>query len=393
MKVVGFERMSQALDEEVGSAWIIPPRHSAQDLDEYRDLISKAEFSPPSFEDGETADQQVRRKTAPRRKVVYDDDEEDDGANDFVDDGDDALFPKNLPNKNLVGPDGDRPIKKRRIRRRKETSEGDDDELPTEEEDEIRAEKARKRRKRDLDKQRKIKSALFISPSDDESDAEGDAEFFRREEEIRQRVKKALAFAPMDISQLQESAIPSAAITETMKRLMADSGDEEEKSSADESSRGTKAASRKRKSDAVLVDDEDEDMSSPPAKRAAPATKKRGGFLVDSSDDEEEDEVMKDAESSSPHHITDDEDDTNAANGSEVEEMQTDDTPFSSNSKVVSQGDTALQTRSPLKEKDLNATQQDRIGSDDGEDDEAPVANKRRPRVNVGVVMSDSDEE
>lgn len=384
--------MSQALDEEVGSAWIIPPRHSAQDLDEYRDLISKAEFSPPSFEDGETADQQVRRKTAPRKKVVYDDDEEDEGANDFLDDGDEALFPKNLPNKKLVGPDSDRPTKKRRIRRRKEAGEDDDDELPTEEEDEMRAEKARKRRKRDLDKQRKIKSALYISPEDDESDAEGDAEFFRREEEIRQRVKKALAFAPTDISQLQESAVPSAAIAETMKRLMADSEDEGDKSSADEGLRSAKAASRKRKSDVVPVDedDDDEEMSSPPAKRAAPAAKKRGGFLIDSSDDEEEDEVMKDAVSSSPNHITDDEDDINAAIESEVEEMQTDDTPLSSNPKILSQGgEAALQTRSPLKEKDLNITQQDRLDSDD----EAPVANKRRPRMNVGVVMDDSDED
>lgn len=390
MKVVGFERMSHALDEEVGSAWIIPPRHSAQDLEEYRDLISKAEFSPPSFEDGETADQQVRRKTAPRRKVVYDDDDGDD-ANDFVDDDDDVLFPKNLPNKNLVGPDGDRPTKKRRIRRRKDASGDDEDELPSEEEDEIRAEKARKRRKRDLDKQRKIKSALYISPSDDESDAEGDAEFFRREEEIRQRVKKALAFAPTDVSQLQESAVPSAAIAETVKRLMADSEDEGEKSSTDESLAEGKAASRKRKSDAILVDDdEDEQTSSPPAKKAAPAPKKRGGFLVESSD--EEDEAMDDAEASSPDHIPGDEDDETAENDSDGDEMQTDDTPLSSNPKAVAQDEDSLPARSPLKEKHVNITQQNGLDSD-GEDNDVPVVTKRRPRLNVGVVMDDSDEE
>ncbi|KAJ4389435.1 Topoisomerase 1-associated factor 1 [Gnomoniopsis smithogilvyi] len=390
MKVVGFERLSHALDEEVGSAWIIPPRHSAQDLEEYRDLISKAEFSPLSFEDGETAEQQVRRKTAPRRKVVYDDDDEED-ANNFVDDDDDALFPKNLPNKKLVGPDGDRPTKKRRIRRRKDNSEDDEDELSSEEDEEIRAEKARRRRKRDLDKQRKIKSALYISPSDDESDAEGDAEFFRREEEIRQRVKKALAFAPTDVSQLQESVVPSAAIAETMKRLMADSEDEGAKSSADESSSNAKAASRKRKSDAILTDDdEDEQMSPPPTKKAAPAPKRRGGFLVESSD--EEDEVMNDAESSSLNHVTDDGDDAKTRDDSDGDEMQTDDTPLSSNPKAVAQDEDLLQVRSPLKERDVNTAQQHGLDSE-GEEDDVPVATKRRPRTNVGVVMDDSDDD
>lgn len=392
MRVVGFERLSNALDEEVGSAWIIPSRHSAQDLDEYKDLINKAEFSPPAFDDGETAEQQVRRKTAPRKRAVFDDDEGGDFDN-FVDDGDDDLFPKNLPNKRLVGPDDDRPTKKRSVRRRKDASGGDDDELPSDEEDEIRADKARKRRTRDLDKQRRIKSALYVSPSDDESDVEGDAEFFRREEEIRQRVKKALAFAPTDVSQLQESTVPAAAITETMRRLMADSEDERDKSSEDDGALKVTSASRKRKSDTLLGDEDDEDAetSPPPAKKSVPAPKKRGGFLVDSSD--EEDEVMNGVEPSSPSRITGDEGDGDAGNGSDGDEMQTDDTPLSSNPKAVAQDENPLLARSPLKKMDVNTAHQNGLASDRDDDDDEPVANKRRPRMKAGFGMEDSEDE
>lgn len=410
MNVVGFECLSHALDEEIGSTWIIPPRHSVEELDEYKDLICKAEFNPPMFEDGETAQEQVRRKAAPRKKVVYDDD--DDDAGDFVDDGDDVLFPKNLPNKKLVGPDQDRSAKKRRVRRKRTPSgSGDEnDELPSDEE-EVRAEKARKRHKRELDKQRKIKSALYVSPSDDESDAEGDAEFFRREEEIRQRVTKALAFAPTDVTQLQESAVPTAAISEAIKRLMADSGDEAGKSSEEEEeeededenavgpSAKTKTAYKKRKSDVMRLDsdgDEDEEMSSPPAKKAAPAPrqKTRGGFLFDSSD-EEEDEEMQDAAPTSPVHVSDnDEDDEDAGQGdSDGDEMQTDDTPLSSNPKRVDQGGDGEGERLPLRDKDLNTAPPTGLDSDEDGEDGVPVVTKRRPRMKAGFVMDDSDDE
>lgn len=409
MKVVGFERMSQTLDEEIGSTWIIPPRHSVDDLQEYKDLINNAELNPPAFEDGETAEEQVRRKTAPRKKVVYDDDDGDD-AGDFLDDGDNALFPKNLPNKKLVGPDQDRPAKKRRIRRKSPSGSGD--ELPSDEEDEVRAERARKRHKREVDKQRKIKSALYVSPSDDESDAEGDAEFFRREEEIRQRVTKALASAPTDAAQLQESAVPSAAISEAIKRLMADSGDEAEKSSEDDqdedeavgttaSSDKAKTASKKRKSDVMRLgsdDDDDEEMSSPPAKKPAPAPRKKtkGGFAVDSSDEEDED--MEDAAPTSPVHVSDDdeeeEEEADAGQGdSDGDGMQTDDTPLSSNPKRADHVGDAEGERLPLREKDLNVVPQTGLDSDEDGEDDVPVVAKRRPRTKGGFVMDDSDDE
>lgn len=402
MKVVGFERLSTSLDEEVGSAWIIPPRHSAEDLAEYKDLVNKAEFSPATFEDGETAEDQVRRKTAPRKKAVYDDDGDD--IDDILDDGDEPLFPPNLKTSKIVGPGHDKPGKKRRLRRKKDNGSGDDsDELPSEEEDEIRAEKARKRRKRDLEKQRKIKSALYVSPSDDESDAEADAIFFAREEAIRQRVSKALADAPTDALQLQGIEAPPKAIEETMRRLMADSDDEnagrdgsDDDGNSDEASSRTSlkisARPRKRKSDAVVEpddeDDDDELISPPPTKkRATKAKKTRGGFLADSSD---EDDDMDDAEPSSPAHDNVDEEEDD--DGSDGDEMETD-TPLSSNPKGLDKDEATAKRRSPLEEKAVNTVAAQDDTDDEEEDDDVLVASKRRPRVKSGFLMDSSDEE
>lgn len=382
MQVLGFERLSSALDEEIGSAWIIPSRHFAEDLAEYKTLIDKAEFNPPAFDDGEAAEDQVRRKTAPRKKAVYDDDNDD--IDDLLDDGDEELFPANLKPSKLVGPGHDRPPKKRRLRRKADS--GDDGDLPTEEEDEVRAEKAQKRRKRDLEKQRKIKSALYVNPSDDESDAEADAEFFAREEAVRQRVKKALQFAPTDVSQLQEAEVTPQGIADTIKRLMGDSDVEDGESDAAGSPQRSQSSSgsRKRKSDALL---ENEQLSSPPTskRRVAKPKKTRGGFLADSSD---EDEDMNDAEPSSPAGQVSDageqEDD------SDSDQMETDDTPLSSNPKDSSKEARGDQ-RSPLKEKTANILPSQE--SDDGEDDDVPVVSKRRPRVRSGFAMDSSDEE
>lgn len=382
MQVLGFERLSLNLDEEIGSAWIIPSRHFAEDLSEYSVLINKAEFNPPTFDDGEAAEDQVRRKTAPRKKAVYDDDNDD--IDDLLDDGDAELFPANLKPSKLVGPGHERPAKKRRLRRKADS--GDDGDLPTEEEDEIRAKKAQRRRKRDLEKQRKIKSALYVNPSDDESDAEADAEFFAREEAVRQRVKKALQFAPTDVSQLQEAEVTPQGIADTIKRLMVDSDADDAESDAAGSPQGSQnsSGSRKRKSDALLEDDQ---PSSPPTskRRVAKPKKTKGGFLADSSD---EDDDMNDAEPSSPagqvSAAGEQEDD------SDSDQMETDDTPLSSNPKDSSKEARSGQ-RSPLKEKVANilASQE----SDDGEDDDVPVASKRRPRARGGFAMDSSDEE
>ncbi|KAI3324942.1 timeless protein [Xylariaceae sp. AK1471] len=179
MKLVGFERLAPTLDETPESSWIVPSHLSSEQLQDSLDLVNKAEFDPPTFEDGALAQDQLRRKTAPRKKAVFDDDE---GIDD--DDDDDILFPAGGPTNRKVA-DGflDKP-KKTRLRRRRS-----DDEPLTEEQLE---EKERGRRERERAKAKRFKSELFVHASDDESEDEGKwAEFYANEERIRQRQRAA----------------------------------------------------------------------------------------------------------------------------------------------------------------------------------------------------------
>ncbi|KAI0388967.1 timeless protein [Xylariaceae sp. FL0594] len=180
MRLSGFERLAPTLDETPESSWIIPPRLSSDALQDTLDLIGKAEFDPPIFEDGTSAQDQLRRKSVPRKKAVFDD---EDGIDDN-DDEDGILFPAGGPTTRKVA---DKFLDKpRKIRRRRRHS---DVEPLTEEQLE---EKERKRREKERAKAKRFKSELFVHASDDESDDEGRwAEFYANEERIRQKQKAA----------------------------------------------------------------------------------------------------------------------------------------------------------------------------------------------------------
>ncbi|KAI2609255.1 timeless-domain-containing protein [Hypoxylon sp. NC1633] len=181
MKLVGFERLVPSVEETRDSAWVVPSHLTAEQMKDSLDLINKAEFDPPTFEDGKLAENQLRRKTAPRKKAVFDD---DDGIDD--DDDDEILFPAGGPTaRKAADEDADKSKKTRRRRRR-----GSDAEALTEEQLE---EKARARRERERAKARRFKSELFVHASDDESEDEGArwAEFYANEEKIRQRQSAA----------------------------------------------------------------------------------------------------------------------------------------------------------------------------------------------------------
>lgn len=99
MRLAGFERLAPTLDETPESSWVVPTHLSSEQLQDSLDLINKAEFDPPTFEDGKLAQDQLRRKTAPRKKAVFDDDE------DGIDDDDDILFPAGGPTNRKVADD------------------------------------------------------------------------------------------------------------------------------------------------------------------------------------------------------------------------------------------------------------------------------------------------
>ncbi|KAH9901906.1 timeless protein [Xylariomycetidae sp. FL2044] len=327
MKLVGFERLAPTLDETPDSAWVIPSNKTADQLQDSLDLVNKAEFDPPTFEDGALAEDQLRRKTAPRKKAVFDDDEGEEN-----DDDDEILFPAGGP---TVMKSADNPDKAKKTRRRRRRSDAEE---PTEEQLE---EKARARREKELAKARRFKSELFVHASDDESDDEGRwDEFYANEERIRQRQKavalglsKAISSPKVaekrkarvllsdndddsdndeDLIMTQESATSSRAPAND------DGGDDDESEASgtdntplSSSPHGGSTSSAKRRrlskdSSAVVAvigsgsedkvmkdadaDEEDEDEDDIPASKPAAQQRKRprarAGFLIDSSDEE-----------------------------------------------------------------------------------------------------------
>ncbi|KAI1197226.1 timeless protein-domain-containing protein [Nemania serpens] len=209
MKLAGFERLAPTLDETPESSWIVPSQLSSEQLQDSLDLINKAEFDPPTFEEGKLAQDQLRRKTAPRKKAVFDDDE------DGIDDDDDILFPAGGPtNRKIADELLDRPKKTRRRRRRSDAEPLTEEQLE---------EKERIRQERERAKAKRFKSELFVHASDDESDDDDErwADFYANEERIRQR-QKALASNPLD------QTLPTTAGKRKAETLASDGSDNDD---------------------------------------------------------------------------------------------------------------------------------------------------------------------
>jgi len=317
MKLVGMELLAPTLDETPDSSWILPGTLSSEALQESLDLIKKAEFSPPIFEDGSLAEDQLRRKSAARKRAAHDDDDLD-GLLD--DDGDDILFPAGGPTaRKSTAEDAPRP--KKRLRRRRAGSQG-----PEPLTDEQLDERARARRKRELEKARKIKSSVYVDPADDETDDEA-RELGRqntKDRPVAGSIWDSILGLSKDgdgFSQTREKEAPAKKTQKTRSaNIMSDSSDEEEVQEmptkrpspkrkqqprkkpvvdSDEemaSNRSSVTADERTRSDVDMplssspghvgggdkgLEEDDEDIVAP---RARARTK--GGFVVDSSDEE-----------------------------------------------------------------------------------------------------------
>jgi replication fork protection complex subunit Tof1/Swi1 len=169
LTTLGLERLGTADDTE--ASWIVPAELSTSQLKERLDQIRSAEFDPPSFEDGVTAQELIRTKPTitGRNTSTFPDSDSDSDA-------EEAAFPPNLREKPAEG--AEQPKKRRRLTKRNRA------ELTDEQVAEREAKKCRKEKERNG----KIRSKLFVTESDEESDEERDREFFRLEEERRRRV-------------------------------------------------------------------------------------------------------------------------------------------------------------------------------------------------------------
>jgi len=195
MTLSGFERLG--IDDEPGATWIIPSALSARELHETHDCIDRHRRDPVMQygDDGDTmnAEDMLRRKAntaARQRRAEYDDDSDGDG---IIDDGEEEfLFPAGGPvDDKTRKKDALKEMKSKRRRRRHAAGSEDEDGGLS---DATREARRKARLEADREKRRKIKSNEFVGDSDD--DVEADAEFFRKEEEMRKgqagRVMEAL---------------------------------------------------------------------------------------------------------------------------------------------------------------------------------------------------------
>ncbi|KAH8732568.1 topoisomerase 1-associated factor 1 [Phaeosphaeriaceae sp. PMI808] len=178
MTLVGFSRLGEAHDPD--ATWIVPAGLTSTQLQEAIDLIRKYEFDPPTYEDGKQPEDLLRSKASAARRSArrVDFDDDDDGIDDDLDeDRGEYAVDANTARK----PDGARKKLKRRMRSG----------TPVELDDEEKDRRAEARRRKELEKQAKTKSTMFVHDSDDEDDAERDAAFFAREEALRKHTTNA----------------------------------------------------------------------------------------------------------------------------------------------------------------------------------------------------------
>lgn len=257
MKLVGMELLTPTLDETPDSSWILPGTLTSEALQESLDLINKAEFSPPTFQDGTLAEDQLRRRSAVRKRAAYDDDDDLDGLLD--DDEDGILFPAGGPTARKFTAE-DAPRAKKRLRRRRAVSQ-EPDPLTDEQLDE----RARARRQRELEKARKIKSSVYVDPADDETDDEA-RELARQNTNNRPAAGSVwdsiLGLGKEDDTSSQAHESKAPAKTTQRKRssgIMSDSSDEEE---VEEIPKKRPLPKRRRQTKKKPVVESDEEMAS-----------------------------------------------------------------------------------------------------------------------------------
>lgn len=323
MKLVGLTSIGTADDPE--TSWTVPSAKSADQIKEALDLIKKFEFAPPTYDNDKGALDQIRRVSAGmNRKRATFDDESDDGIDD---DEEELLFEPGGPTA-MKKSDALKALKKSRRRRRKEGSEEPESRGLTDEQIEARA---AARRARELEKNRKIKSELYVHDSD-EDDEENDRIFFEAEERLRQKNKINIMKELLGVGQQRENG----------KKRMAGALDGEEDDDSDEDVVMT--GSKKRGSSAISLDSDEED----------------GVAGAIDAESEEEEAEKTDTPISSPHR---------SAQPKRRRVLSDDD------------DDEPLITKAAMEI------------DDEDEENVVPVAKMRRPRFRAGFIMDSSDDE
>ncbi|KAK2628662.1 hypothetical protein QTJ16_001765 [Diplocarpon rosae] len=336
--------------------WNVPSTLSADQLKEALDLIKKFEFNPPAFDDGHEAGDFIKRKsagTAARKRAVLDD--EDNGVDD--DDDEELLFEPGGPTASKKSAAAIEALKKSRRRRKRAGTEDAEDRRLSDEQLDARAQA---KRLKELEKNRKIKSEMYVQDSD-EDDEEADAAFYAREQEIRDKTQ--LLFRE------EQERLRKSHNVSTMKELL---------HIGKEQNLSTKANGKKRQSSAITMDSDDEDDDD---------LLLAGGRRSVAPEDSDDGAGRASARSSSAAR-----DNVLAESGDDAT-----DTPMSSPHLRPSQSKKRKVSKhaSPASPdpKDLKTTSAMMINDDDEDEDAAPVVRPARQRVRAGFIVDSSDEE
>jgi replication fork protection complex subunit Tof1/Swi1 len=325
MTLVGFTRLGEHHDAE--ATWVVPSSLTSTQLQESINLIRKFEFAPPTYEDGKAPEELLRSKAAASRRstrrVDFDDDSDDGIDRDSEEDH--GEYAKAGPTERDA--DGE-PRKKLKRRRQQRT--------PVELDDDEKDRRAEARRMKEIEKQAKALSTMFVHDSDDEDwDAEKDAAFFAREQAIREdnlkTFKKSLVLGSIepvaaskkrkadmpakkgkrlksppkrkvpfdDSDDDMEDAASSRAPSETAGNLLDNAESEDEATDTPLSSQNAGAAafsdantprkssqSATKSNDVAMADadtdDDDEDEDDMPVARKSAGRNMRAGFVIDS---------------------------------------------------------------------------------------------------------------
>ncbi|KAI5240666.1 timeless-domain-containing protein [Aureobasidium subglaciale] len=182
LKLLSLDRLGE--NDDPDASWIVPSSVPSSLLLSNLALIRKFEFDLPTFEGGVAPESLLRSKSAAGLHARADrsavasavnSDDEGDTLSD-LDDQAAALFEPGGPTSRPA--DYEKPRSKKILLQRK---------VPELTEDE-RLLRAQERDAREREKNAKVKSALRITDSDDEDDAEKDAKFFALEEQRRKKI-------------------------------------------------------------------------------------------------------------------------------------------------------------------------------------------------------------
>ncbi|KAF8473455.1 timeless protein-domain-containing protein [Kalaharituber pfeilii] len=181
LRILGF-KPSTIDDDKL--KWELPGSITAAALRDHLALLKKYTDEPPTYEDGKTAEDFLRRKARPRANRLESSDDEDEDEDDGIDHSrsdDEHLF-----GPNVLKPRKSKKDKKKKLRRRRRRSDEEpEDEETLRKKEEDAEKKLAAKKKRDDEKRRQIKSAVYINDSDEEEDEERDRLFFEKERAMR----------------------------------------------------------------------------------------------------------------------------------------------------------------------------------------------------------------